>query len=106
MSCETAQEDMNKLLGECDVWEWQRNRNVASQVVRVRIVKGQESILDKFRELKVRAEIVRQVADLYIEHNMEKMMHLEGAQNIHAKMQQMTVRTSLEKHVDAILREH
>lgn len=83
---------MSKLLGECDVWEWPMNRTVASQVVRVRIVKGQESILDKFRELKVRAEIVRQVAYLYIEHHMETLMHLEGAQNIHAKMQQMTVR--------------
>ena len=87
---------MSKLLGECDVWEWPMNRNVASQVVRVRIVEGQESILDKFRELKVRAEIVRQVAYLYIEHHMDKLMHLEEGQKIHAKMQQMTVRKSLE----------
>ena len=40
------------------------DRRRASQVVRVRFVKGQESIIDKFKELKVRAEVVRQIAYL------------------------------------------
>ena len=96
---------MSKLLGECDVWEWPMNRHVASQVVRVRIVKGQERILDKFKELRVRAEIVRNVAYLFIEHHMEGLMHLEGARQIHAKMQQGSVKESLKKHVDVRVRE-
>ena len=82
------------------------DRQRASQVVRVRIVKGQESILDKFKELKVRAEIVRQVAYLYIEHHMEDLMKLKGAQEIHAKMQQRTVRESLKRHVGERIRTH
>ena len=82
MSWEQTQEDMSKLLGECDVWEWPMNRNVASQVVRVSIVKGQEHILDQFKELKVRAEIVRQVAHLYIEHHMDKLMIWRAPRNL------------------------
>ena len=62
MAWEQTQTDLSKLLKECQVWDWPMDRQRASQVVRVRIVKGQESILDKFKELKVRAEIVRQVA--------------------------------------------
>ena len=50
MDWEKTQADLSKLLGECDVWDWPMNRQRATQVVRVRIVKGQESILDKFKE--------------------------------------------------------
>ena len=88
MDWEQAQTDMSKVLGECDVWDWPMNPTRASQVVRVRIVKGQESLIDKFKELTVRAEIVRQVAYLYIENHMEKLMELDGAKKTHAKMQQ------------------
>ena len=82
------------------------DRQRASQAVRVRIVKGQESIIDKFKELKVRARIVREVAYLYIENHMEDLMKLRGAQEIHAKMQKTSVRQSLKAHVDARIQEH
>ena len=38
-----------------------------------------------------RAENVCRVAYLYIEHHMEVLMHLEGAQKIDRKMQQESV---------------
>ena len=82
------------------------DRQRASQAVRVRIVKGQESIIEKFKELKVRAEIVKQVAYLYIDNHMEDLMKLRGAQEIHAKMQQTSVRQSLMSHVDARIQQH
>ena len=62
MDWEHTQTEMSKLLGECDVWDWSMGPKRVSQVARVRIVKGQESLLDKFKELKLRAEIVREVA--------------------------------------------
>ena len=48
MDWEQTQTDLSKLLKEGDVWDWPMDRRRASQVVRVRIVKGQESIIDKF----------------------------------------------------------
>jgi len=103
---EQTQKDLSRLLGEGDVWDWPMNRERASQIVRVRIVKCQESIIDKFKELKVRAEIVRQVAYLYIEHHMEGLLEYPGAQKIHAKMQQASVRKSLEHHVDERMQQY
>ena len=82
------------------------DRQRATQIVRVRIVKGPEGIVDKFKELKVRADIVRQVAYLYIEHHMEGLMHLDGAKKIHARMQRATVQGSLMAHVDARINKH
>ena len=98
MDWEQTQKDMSKFLGECDVWDWPMDRKRASQIVRVRIVKGQESILDKFKELKVRAQIVKEVCYLYIEHHMQDLMQLDGAKKIHAKMQRASVRESIQAH--------
>ena len=66
----------------------------------MRIVKGQESIIDKFKELKVRCEIVRKIAYLYIDNHMEELLTLEGARKIHEKMRQASVQASLQAHVD------
>ena len=97
---------MRKVLGECDVWGWPMDRERASQVVRVRLVKGQESLIDKFKELKVRAEIVRQVAYMYIESHMEELLKFEGAKKIHSKMQRATVQQSMQAHVDSRVEQH
>lgn len=106
MDWEQTQKDMSRFLGECDVWDWPMDRQRASQVVRVRLVKGQESIIDKFKELKVRAAIVRQVAYIYIENHMEDLMEPEGPQKIHAKMQKATVQQSVKAHVDSRIQQH
>ena len=106
MDWEHTQADLSKLLGEGDVWDWPMDRKRASQIVRVRIVKGQETIIDKFKELRVRAEIVRQVAYLHIDNHMEELLKLEGAKKIHAKMQQSSVRQSIKAHVDARVQQH
>ena len=106
MDWEQTQCHLSKILKEGDVWDWPMDRRRASQIVRIRIVKGQESIIEKFKELKVRAEIVRQIAYLYIADHMEELLSLEGAQKIHRKMQQATVQLSLQAHVDSRIQEH
>ena len=59
-----------------------------------------------FKELKIRAEIVRGVAYLYIENHMQELLALEGARKIHAKMQRGTVQQSIKAHVDSRLEQH
>lgn len=54
----------------------------------------------------MRAELVRQIAYLYIDNHMEDLMKLRGAQEIHAKMQHMSVRQSLKCHVGARIQQH
>ena len=42
-------------------WIGPMDRRTASKAVRVRTVEGQERTTDKFRELKLRVEIVRKI---------------------------------------------
>ena len=79
-----TQEDMSKLLGEGNVLGWPVEPSRAAQIVRVRLTHGQGSIIDKFKELRVRAQIVRQVAYLYIEHNIWDLDQLPEARDLHA----------------------
>ena len=87
LSWEQTQKDMSALLNEGDVWNWPVEPSRASQIARVRLVHGGESIFDKLKELHVRAEVVRQVAYLYIENHMQDLVRLPGARLIHARMQ-------------------
>ena len=92
---------MSELLHEGEVWSWPVEPSRASQIVRVRLIHGSECIIDKFKELHVRAEVVRQVAYLYIENHMQDLAQLRGAQIIHARMKGHSTQDSLRKHVDA-----
>ena len=67
---------MKRLLNPGDLWKWPMEPIMAAQVVRVRVVHGATSIIDKFQELHVCAEIVRQVVYLCIEHHMQDLIHL------------------------------
>ena len=54
----------------------------------------------------MRADIVRQVAYLYIEHRMTDLMQLDGAKKIHEKMQRASFQASLKAHVDSRITKH
>ena len=84
---------------EGDLSECPLDRYAAAQIVRVRLVKGPEQILDKFRELQVRSWVVRQLAHLYIERHVEDLHSRPGVLKIHGFMQQATVEASLKEHV-------
>ena len=51
-----------KKIEEGDLSEWPLNRHVAPRLVRVLLIRGPEQIMDKFRELRVRSWVVRQLA--------------------------------------------
>ena len=100
MDWDKIQDDLSKLLGQFDVWQWPMEPQVATQVVRVRLVRGPEDLLNKFKELRVRAEIVRQVAYLYIERHLKDLAGSPGARELQRKMQGLTLQESLKKHVE------
>jgi hypothetical protein len=61
-------------------------------------VRGPESLLNKFKELAVRAYVIRDVARIYIENNIEGLQNCAKIQAIHGKMKKATVKDSLLAH--------
>jgi len=89
-----------------DLSHWPLAPDRVCQIVRVRMVRGPEELLKTFKELHVRAEIVRRVACIYIERHLEDLKGKPGALKIHAKMRKSTMSKSLQAHVDLRLEEH
>ena len=89
-----------KKIEDGDLSEWPLNRYAAAKVVTVRLVRGPEQILQKFRELHVRSWVVRRLSYIYIERHIADLADRPGVLKIHAHMQQATVEASLKAHVD------
>ena len=49
----------------------------ACEFVRVRFVRGPESIVDKFAELRVRSQVVKELANMYIERHVHDLGNRE-----------------------------
>ena len=65
---EKIQEQLHKLVDDQkQLDEWPMEPKMVSQLVRVRLLHGPEDLLKRVKHLKVRAEVVRQIAYLYIQ---------------------------------------
>ena len=54
----------------------------------------------------MRAEVVRAMAFIYIEHHLDELGSKTGAQKIHEARRQATLQESLQEHVQEQLRQH
>ena len=59
---EQIQKEVGKLITSGDLNEWPLAPGRVKHLVRVRLVRGPESLLNKFKELAVRAFVIRDVA--------------------------------------------
>ena len=98
---EDIQKQLSQFLASDDPWEWPLSPSQVSHAVRIRLRNSQASILEKFRELRARSKIVREVAHLYIENHMPDLLKMPGARKIHSKMQAVSLSESIRKHVDS-----
>ncbi len=89
-----------------DLSEWPLNRYEAARVVRVRLVRGPQQILDKFRELRVRSWVVRKLAHIYIERHQADLCNRPGVLKIHGCMREAPVESSLKEHVNKRVAAH
>ena len=110
MDWETIHEQLRELTrnGIVNLEHWPVEPAVVAQVARVqvRFVRGPEALLNKFKQLKVRAEIVRQVAYIYIEKHLCGLDLAKGAKAIKEQYGGGTLAESLRKHVDKRMAEH
>ena len=71
-----------------------------SHVVRVRLHRGPEQLLNKFRELRVRSWVIRRLAHIHIERHIADLGDRPGVLKIHARVRQSNVQASLKEHVN------
>ena len=78
--------------------EWPLAPNIARQIVRVSFSRGPESLLSKFKELRVRSWVVKKLAYIYIEHQVQDLAARPGVLKIHTLQRCASVAESLKQH--------
>ena len=89
-----------------DLSRWPHPKEDILQIVRVRLSNGQASLLDKFQELKVRANVVRQLSLLYLRRRWRTLQQNPGLSKIHEVQRCETPYESLVQHVVQRIEEH
>ena len=104
MDWETVHAQLGDLMrfGTLNLKHWPVEPAVVAQLARVqvRLVRGPEALLNKFKQLKVRAEIVRQVAYIYIEKHLSRLDQAEGSKVTQEEFAGSDLADSLRMHVD------
>ena len=65
---------LSKVFGKGDLTQWPLDEDVAAQIVRMRFVRGPEALRQQFKELVVRSQVVKGMANIYIENHMEELL--------------------------------
>lgn len=97
---EKIQEKVREVTEEGQLQDWPLAPSQVQHLVRVRLVRGPESLLNKFKELAVRAYVLRDVARIYIENNIHSLSNLKGVEAIHSKKRRANVKESLLSHAE------
>ena len=74
---------MEAALVQGDLSQWPMDPVQVAQVIRVKFMQGPEEILNKFRELKVRAKVVKDVALAYVATHCKDLCGSPGVLRIH-----------------------
>ena len=82
MPWERIQEQLKRIIDPENVLEWPLPPWKVPQIVRVRLVNASQDEAKRARELRVRAEVVLAVANIYIEHNIEELQGMRSFQDL------------------------
>ena len=63
-----------KAFAEGDLTQWPLDQETACQVVRVQLIRGHEDLLHQFKELKVRSQVVKELANIYIDRQCDDLL--------------------------------
>ena len=71
---ENVMSKLSKAFAEGDLTEWPLDQATACQVVRVQLIRGHANLLDQFKELKVRSQVVKELANIYIDRQCDDLL--------------------------------
>ena len=91
---------LSKAFGEGDFSTWPLDQATAAQVVRVRFVRGNEALRQQFKELLVRSRVVKAMANVYVENNLEELMQNSATVKL-LTQRSPNLREDFRRHIDA-----
>ena len=83
-----------------DLSHWPLHPDAVRSVVRVRFVRGSETMVDKFRDLYVRSVVVKKLATIYIDRKVKDLAGRRGVLDMHTVEQCKSVAESLKAHAN------
>ena len=75
---EQIQRDVRRTVMEGDLSEWPLSPAQVGRVLRVRFMKGPVEIINKFKELSVRAKVLKDVAHMFISNHCKDLVDRPG----------------------------
>ena len=97
---EQIQRDVRRTVMEGDLSEWPLSPAQVGRVLRVRFMRGPVEIINKFKELSVRAKVLKDVAHMFISNHCKDLVDRPGVLVLHAVHKKPTVLESLHNHVE------
>ena len=83
-----------------DFSEWPLDENTACEICRIRFVKGHTAVVDNYAELKVRSQVVKNMAKIYIDRHVHDLGNRGHILKLHPRVPEGTVRERLHNHID------
>lgn len=85
MPWEKIQEDVEQKLRLGNLSEWPLSPDQVGHILRVRFMRGPVEILNKFKELSVRAKVIKDVAHMYVTNHCQDLVDRPGVLAIHSE---------------------
>ncbi len=65
---------LSQAFAQGDFTAWPLDQDSAAPIVRVKLVRGHEALIDLVKELKVRSRVVKEMANLYVENQLADLL--------------------------------
>ena len=71
---ETVMAHLSRAFAAGDFSQWPLDQDTAATIVRLRMVRGHEALVSQFKELRVRSQIVKGLANLYVDNQLTELL--------------------------------
>ena len=83
-----------------DFTEWPLDQATACEICRVRFVRGPEAVVDKYAELKIRSQVVKDMANIYIERHVHDLGNRSHVLKLHPAAKSGNLREQFRVHIE------
>ena len=98
---ESVMSQLSKCFISGDFREWPLDQATACGVCRVRFVRTVESVVDKFAELRVRSQVVKDMANIYIRRHIADLSTRPHVLKLRADMPGASLQERFKAHIDS-----
>ena len=88
-----------------DFTDWPLDQETACQVCRVRFVRGPEKIVEKFAELRVRSQVIKEMANIYIGRHIQDLGRRSHVLKLCASPPAGTLHDQFRAHIESRVNE-